>query len=107
MTPGSVPPAARKVALLSPAVGTGNVGDHFIESAIRRLLREETAYARFSIRRPLTPAEIDAINGTSCAVLCGTNLYQHDWESALTPEILARVRVPVIPFGVGGSAARR
>jgi hypothetical protein len=38
-------------------------------------------------------------------LLCGTNLYQRDWESALTPSILNRIHVPVIPFGVGSSAA--
>jgi hypothetical protein len=98
--------AAPTISLLSPAVGTGNVGDHFIEAAVRRLLREDTVYRRFSIRRPLTPADIEAINETRCAILCGTNLYQHDWESAMTPEALAGLCVPVIPFGVGGSAAR-
>lgn len=92
------------IALLSPAVGTPNVGDHFIEAAIRRLLREDMVYHRFSIRVPLKKQEIDAINKTSCALLCGTNLYQHDWHSALTPEILELIRVPVIPFGVGSSA---
>src|SRR4051812_17072280 len=93
------------IALLSPTVGTGNVGDHFIEAAVRRLLGEERVYHRFSVRRPLRAAEVAAINETACAVVCGTNLYQHDWESALTPQVLDALRVPVIPCGVGGSAA--
>src|SRR5207237_5610114 len=42
----------------------------------------------------------------SCALICGTNLYQHDWESALTTPIVERIEVPVIPFGVGSSAAK-
>ena len=92
------------IALLSPAVGTGNVGDHFIDVAIRRLLREDVVYHSFSIRRPLTAGEIEQINQTSCALICGTNLYQHDWESALTMANLERIKVPVIPFGVGSSA---
>ena len=95
----------RHFALLSPAVGTGNVGDHFIELAIRRLLGEDVDYRRFSIRRTLGAAELAEIDRCECALLCGTNLYQRDWHSALTPEILARIRVPVIPFGVGSSAA--
>lgn len=94
------------IALLSPAVGTANVGDHFIETAIRRLLAEDVSYQRFSIRAPLGGEDVRAINACQCALLCGTNLYQHDWESAFNTEALARVRVPVIPFGVGGSARR-
>jgi hypothetical protein len=98
--------SATHIALLSPAVGTPNVGDHFIEMAIRRLLQDSVVYHRFTIRQPLTAHDIDVINTTTCAVLCGTNLYQHDWHSALTPEIIERIRVPVIPFGVGSSAHR-
>jgi polysaccharide pyruvyl transferase WcaK-like protein len=95
-----------EVALLSPAVGTGNVGDHFIERAIVRFLREGVTCHRIGVRRPLTDEDIAVINRCGCAILCGTNLYQHDWESALTLETLARVKVPVVPFGVGGSAAK-
>ncbi len=94
-----------RIALLSPAVGTNNVGDHLIEWAVRRLLGEDVVYDRFTIRRPLRPDEIEVINTSSCAIICGTNLYQYEWESALTPEALARIKVPVIPLGVGGSAA--
>ena len=97
---------ATHVALLSPSVGTPNVGDHFVEMAIRRLLRDDVVYHRFTVRRPLTTSELDAINATTCALVCGTNLYQHDWHSALTPGIVSRIRVPVVPFGVGGSARR-
>src|ERR1700756_4937618 len=89
------------IALLSPAVGSGNVGDYFIEAAIRRLLHEDVAYQRFSIRRSLTEPEGEAIHATHAAIVCGTNLYQHDWCSALMPDVLERIRVPVIPFGVG------
>ncbi len=101
----SLHPSEHHIALLSPAVGTGNVGDHFIETAIQRLLAERLVYHRFSIRRPLTGRELDEINETACAVLCGTNLYQSDWESALTPRTLDQIRVPIVPLGVGSSAA--
>jgi polysaccharide pyruvyl transferase WcaK-like protein len=94
-----------QIALLSPAIGTGNIGDHFIEMAIRRLLGGDVSYQRFTIRRKLTADEIQQINTCDCAVICGTNLYQRDWHSELTPEILDAIRVPVIPFGVGSSAA--
>src|SRR5260370_19455099 len=91
----------RPVALLSPAVGTRNVGDHLIEQAIRRLMGEDRVYHRFSIRRPLTATEIETINRSAGAILCGTNLYQHRWEAALTPETVARLRIPLVPFVVG------
>ena len=94
-----------RIALLSPAVGTGNVGDHFIEMAIRRMLHQDVVFQPFSIRRPLRADEIEAINATSCALLCGTNLYQANWESALTPDLISRITVPIVPFGVGSSAA--
>ena len=97
--------APAEVALLSPAIGTANIGDHFIEMAVRRLLPPQTVFARFSIRRELTADEIAAINRTRCALICGTNLYQHEWESALDAATLDRIRVPVIPVGVGGSSA--
>ncbi len=94
-----------KVALLSPAVGTGNVGDHFIEMAIRRLLRDDVDYARFSIRTPLAEADVERINETDVALVCGTNLYQREWPCKLTREALEAITVPVVPFGVGSSAA--
>jgi hypothetical protein len=92
------------IALLSPAVGTGNIGDHFIEMGIRRMLSDEVVFSRFTIRRPLKAEEIDAINTTDGCLICGTNLYQHQWHSALTPEHLDRIHVPIIPFGLGSSA---
>ena len=95
-----------RIALLTPALGTKNIGDHFIELAIRRLLREDVVYDRFSIRRRLRADEIDRINQTSCALICGTNLYQHDWESELDADVIGRIQVPIIPFGVGSSASR-
>jgi len=97
--------AKPQIPQLSPAVGTGNIGDHFIDAAIRRLLRDDVTYHSFSIRRALSAAEIEQINRTSAALICGTNLYQHDWESALSPAALEQIKVPVIPFGVGSSAA--
>jgi hypothetical protein len=95
-----------RMALLSPAVGTGNIGDQLIEDAVRRLVGGDVTYERFSTRRPLKSEEIERINESSCALLCGTNLYQRRWECRLTPETVRRLRVPLIPIGMGGSAAR-
>jgi hypothetical protein len=96
---------AQRIALLSPAIGTDNIGDHFIERAITRLLGEDLEYVRFSTRTAPGEQDLAAINACDCALLCGTNLYQRDWHSELTPDHLARMEVPVIPFGVGSSAA--
>jgi len=96
-----------ELALLSPAVGEGhNVGDHLIEMAIHRFFGAGVTFRRFTTRRPLRAAEIEEINSCRCALLCGTNLYQYDWPCALSAESLKSIRVPVIPFGVGSSAAR-
>jgi hypothetical protein len=95
----------RRIALLTPALGTGNVGDHFIELAVGRLLDANVEYTRISTRVAPSHEDIEAVNACECALLCGTNLYQHDWHSELTPEHLAALEVPVIPFGVGSSAA--
>lgn len=92
------------MTLLTPAIGTGNIGDHFIEMAIRRLLGDGLEYVRISTRKPLTDGEIEAINSSSCALICGTNLYQRSWAASLSTDELSRIHVPVIPFGVGSSA---
>jgi len=94
------------IALLSPAVGTENVGDHFIGRAILRLLGPGVAATRLTTRRALTDEEVAAAAECDAALLCGTNLYQSDWHAALDRPLLDRLGVPVIPVGVGGSAAR-
>src|SRR5436305_424429 len=88
-----------QISLLSPAVGTGNVGDYFIEYAIRRLLRDDVVYHRFTIRRPLTAAEIDQINATDFAVLCGTNVDQ-PVQIAVLRGILAALPPEQVLFAV-------
>jgi polysaccharide pyruvyl transferase WcaK-like protein len=96
------------VTLLSPAIGTTNAGDRFIETAVRRLLGPDVRLHALSTRRELTRAEIAAINASQAAVICGTNLYQEHWEApALSARALRRIRVPVVPLGVGASGAER
>jgi polysaccharide pyruvyl transferase WcaK-like protein len=95
-----------RIALLSPAVGTGNVGDTFIEEAVLRLLDEDMTFERFSIRRPMSRRDVARINGARCALVTGTNLYQRRWEPALDVPAVSRITVPIVPVGVGGSAAR-
>lgn len=106
MSKGNSMKSQTHIALLSPAVGEGhNVGDYFIDMAIRRFFDDRAAFHSFTIRRPLRGDEIEAINTCVCALLCGTNLYQEKWPSGLTLENLFAIRIPVIPFGVGSSAA--
>ena len=95
-----------RIALLTPALGTANVGDHFIEVAIRRLLGPDRQYERFSTRGVLSREDLNRIRDCDVAVLCGTNLYQHRWESELSRRALRRMGVPIVPLGVGGSARR-
>src|ERR1700730_17883698 len=91
---------------MSAAVGSENVGDQFIELAVRRLLPADAQVECFSTRVPLSGEDIERANSTSVVLICGTNLYQEDWQApALEPAALARLRVPVVPFGVGSSVA--
>jgi|GEM_PF-6745829 hypothetical protein len=93
-----------KLALLTPAIGSRNAGDAMIESAIRRLVPAES-YVRFSIRRPLTEEEMLVLNGCDAAILCGSNIYQDRLRCALDQKFLDQLRIPLIPLGMGTSAA--
>lgn len=92
-----------KLALLTPAIGSRNVGDALIESAIRRLVPAE-AFERFSLRRVLTHEEMVALNACDAAVICGSNLYQDRLQTALNVEFVEALKVPLIPLGMGASA---
>ena len=95
-----------RVALITAAEDeNGNVGDLFIELAVRRLLGTGHELVAFSSRRNPSDEEIAELNRCDAALLCGTNLYQDTWQSAIDPAVMARLTVPVVPFGVGGSAA--
>lgn len=98
----------RVLAFLNPRLGTRNVGDVFIEDSAKRILdydRERSVDV--DPRRPLSSADIDRINSTHAAVILGTNLWYRDlfkpgrWM--LGADDLRRIRVPVVPFGVGTS----
>ncbi len=93
-----------KLALLTPALGSANSGDALIESAIRRLVPADE-FLRLPIRRPLTAAEMTDLNACDAALICGSNLYQERRQCALNEAFLSRLRVPLIPLGVGASAA--
>jgi polysaccharide pyruvyl transferase WcaK-like protein len=104
LSPATLAPH-QHIALLSPAVGTENIGDHFIEQAIVRMLGPGLQLDRYTTRRTLSKDETDRINDADCALICGTNLYQHEWPASVSRRVLKRLKVPVIPIAVGGSAA--
>jgi glycosyltransferase involved in cell wall biosynthesis/peptidoglycan/xylan/chitin deacetylase (PgdA/CDA1 family) len=92
-----------RVALLSAAVQGDNAGDAFIEDSIRRLVAAED-YHRFPLLAPFQDADIEAINNCDIAIICGTNLYQHVFNCTLDIATIERIKVPIIPMGIGSSA---
>lgn len=93
-----------KLALLTPAIGSRNIGDAMIESAIRRIVPAES-HERFSLRRALTEEEMRALNACDAAIICGSNLYQDKLQCALDQHFLEQLKIPLIPLGMGASAA--
>lgn len=94
-----------RLALLTPAMGSRNVGDALIEEAVCRLVPAQSLQ-RLTLRRPLTPEEMRQLNDCDAAILCGSNLYQEHWGCGfLTPEFLHELKIPLIPLGIGCSAA--
>jgi spore maturation protein CgeB len=93
----------KKLALFSAAVNGDNSGDALIVDAIQRLLSPHAAEI-FPLLEPLTGGQIEAVNACDIAVICGTNLYQQEFSCALTPGIIEKIRVPILPLGIGTSA---
>lgn len=96
----------KALAFINPSISTRNIGDIFIEDAAKRILVYDPANSvDIDPRQPLTDEQIDRINATDAAVIVGTNLWYRNltqrsgWRISL--EQLRRIRVPVIPLGVG------
>ena len=97
---------ASSLTFINPALSTRNVGDLFIVDSLKKILDFDP---RTSIdldpRQPITAADIDKVNQTRAAIIAGTNLWYRRlpkpsrWNFTL--EQLERIRVPIIPFGVG------
>ncbi|MGB9153378.1 MAG: polysaccharide pyruvyl transferase family protein [Alphaproteobacteria bacterium] len=92
-----------EVSLLTAAIRCDNAGDAIIESAVTRLIAD-ASFHRFPLLQTLSDEEIDRINRTDIAIICGTNLYQKTFNCSITEEIAKRIKVPIIPFGIGSSA---
>ncbi|MCI0680629.1 MAG: polysaccharide pyruvyl transferase family protein [Gemmataceae bacterium] len=97
---------ARTLAFINPRLTTTNVGDLFIEDSAKRVLSYDPDTS-FDVdpRRPISPAELERINRADAAVILGTNLWYREmprpsrWQFRL--DDLKRIRVPIIPLGVG------
>ncbi len=97
---------AQTLAFINPSLTTGNVGDLFIADSVKRILRFDRE-SSFDIdpRRPLLPAGLERINAADAAIIVGTNLWYRDmpkpgrWQLRL--DDLKRIRVPIIPMGMG------
>lgn len=102
---GSEPASEPKlIALFSAAVHGDNSGDALIEDAVRRLLPGNTF-----VRVPLVTApnerELEQVDACDVGIVCGTNLYQHTFACGLDEATLKRIRIPLVPLGIGASAA--
>jgi glycosyltransferase involved in cell wall biosynthesis len=93
----------KRIALLSAAVNGDNSGDALIVDATRKILTGHEL-VEFPLLQPLDSASLEQVNACDAAVICGTNLYQHVFACPLTPEIVDRFKVPIVPLGIGASA---
>ncbi|MGP8202024.1 MAG: polysaccharide pyruvyl transferase family protein [Limisphaerales bacterium] len=103
-TPPTFQNHPKSLALFSAAVNGDNSGDALIVDAIRRLLPEHPA-TTIPLLQPLTDEQIEQVNACDIAIICGTNLYQTSFSCALKPEVIDRIRIPIVPLGLGASAS--
>jgi len=99
----TVKPGPKKLALFSAAVNGDNSGDALIVDSIRRLLAPNS-FEVVPLLQPLSEAQLEQVNGCDMGIICGTNLYQHVFACALTAQVLRRIKIPLLPLGIGGSA---
>lgn len=93
-----------KLSLASAAVQGDNAGDALIEDAIRRLVIADK-YERVPLLKSLTEEDFQAINSSDALIICGTNLYQRVFNCNLTIDTINKIKVPIIPMGIGSSAS--
>ncbi len=61
-------------------------------------------FVRFPLTVPLNETQIDELNTCDALIICGTNLYQHVFACNLGVAIVEKIKIPIIPFGIGSSA---
>ncbi len=94
------------IAFLNPKLTTTNVGDYFIEDSVKRILKFDSERSiDIDPRKPIDDASLDRINECDAAVIVGTNLwYRQIYKEGrwmLSKEQLKKIRVPIIPLGIG------
>lgn len=97
---------AQKIAFINPRLSTNNVGDHFIEDSVKKILNYDAVDSvDIDPRKPLRPGDIDRINQCDVAVIVGTNLwYAHVAKPGrwmISIEELDQIKIPFVPLGVG------
>ncbi len=97
---------AQSLAFINPSLSTKNTGDLFIADSVRRILRfDDRRSIHVDPRKPLSDQQLDQINATDAAIIVGTNLWyrklEHPGRWMFTADQLRRIRVPIIPLGVG------
>lgn len=102
---------SKALAFINPRLSTRNVGDYFIEDSVKRILAfDPETSIDVDPRKPVTPETLDAINHCDAAVVVGTNLWYREvykagrWMFSIND--LERIRIPIIPFGVGTTRHR-
>jgi polysaccharide pyruvyl transferase WcaK-like protein len=104
--------ALRSIAFLNPSLSTHNVGDLFIEDSVKRIVQYDPERSiHIDPRKPVTQESIDRMNECDAAVIVGTNLWYREiykeGQWMLSRKELARIRIPIIPFGVGTTRHRQ
>src|SRR5262245_9914351 len=96
------------LAFINPRLSTENAGDIFIAESAKRILVFDPAQSiDLDPRRPLAPGDLERMNACQAAVILGTSLWLRDlpgpgrWTLGLAD--LERIRIPIIPLGVGTS----
>lgn len=101
----------QSVAFINPKVTSKNVGDFFIENGAKTIVNyDPQSSIDIDPRRPLTQEDIAKINACEVAVIAGTNLWysevQKDGRWMITADDLKKIKVPIVPLGVGTTVHR-
>lgn len=79
-----------------------NAGDHLIGWRARELLREHVDSEIVNVdRKAITEEHYDLFNRARAVLLTGGPAYQRNLYPTIYPLNLERIRVPVIPYGLG------
>lgn len=79
-----------------------NAGDHLIGHRARALLRNHTDHEIINLnRKELTAASYETINSARALLLTGGPAYQKAIYPDIYPLELDRIKVPIIPYGLG------